>query len=195
MSEPNSAAERQRIKKLRDKARRKIKKLLEHQHYKCYWCGKELARIYKDRRDSCFVYFHGRTYSYVRKTNDFVEFLNVDGISYKEPWATVDHILAIKEGGDSTIENLCAACPKCNQERTKEITVKDSHCECGAKKEHRKNNYCGKCNNNYQNGWLCSFGWVKSAIPDMWVDPVWGSIVKIGTARSLQSRRIRESTE
>lgn len=92
-------------KNIQKKGRRYLKRLLARQDSKCHWCKKHL--IHFASFDKSLI---------IRHSKEWVIW-NDNGEEKKSYWATSDHLIPIRNNGQSTLSNLVAACGQCNRRR------------------------------------------------------------------------------
>ena len=126
---------------IQKRGRRKLGKLLARQDYKCHWCEKPLVR-YSTFNQSVII----------QKAKDWITWEDEIGDKYKSWWATTDHLIPVRENGESTMENMVAACGPCNRRRTAcpnpcadpPKWIGSPKCKCGGDKPFRQKR-CDAC--------------------------------------------------
>lgn len=97
-----SAKDRQRRQ-----ARKKFPCLMMKTKGKCYWCSKDIVV------SQAII----RAYPY-RIKKEYIFWTDYQGEEHVALFATVDHIVPIRDGGTNDPENLVASCGPCNRDRT-----------------------------------------------------------------------------
>lgn len=135
--------EQQRRKNaLHKAAQRKLRRLFRRYGPGCHWCSCHL------------ILGQGFDRTRIRReTNSWVWWIDDHGQEQRSRWATADHLLPIRDGGESNIENLVLACGSCNNARQKGWRNPNPDppkwkgqivCKCGAEK--LLNDYrCHRC--------------------------------------------------
>lgn len=88
----------------RRRARRFLKKLCWDAEWRCYWCERRIVIL-------------SGLKLIVKKTARHVYWKTSDGRDRDAAIATVDHVVPLHAGGSNELDNLVAACWKCNQDR------------------------------------------------------------------------------
>lgn len=95
------------VRKMRRQASQQREELAKKQNYKCFYCDCE---VYTQER----VESLGSTYT----GNDGSKlFASKDGVAVEYPFATIEHLLKLCQGGGNEVGNLVIACVDCNHGR------------------------------------------------------------------------------
>ncbi len=190
-SAPLAKAEKNRRSRLRSQARKRLPKLLEEQNHKCKWCGKEIVQTISinGRVGPWIVIYKGENKLAIKSPNTVLFEYNQKII--RMPWATIDHIKPLSEGGKNEKCNLCAACTSCNNERSRISPTKSIVCFCGKKKARRRHEKCNSCKEVEIHSWLTLHGWKKDVLQNAWIDPLEGSILNFCKACRKMGERVK----
>ncbi len=143
MNKPGPNLIRNRLRRLRAKAAKKLPKLVEKSNYKCHWCDRPIivGRLFTP-------------YLIIKKYRNRIDWENENGEQSTSWFATTDHVIPIREGGGNDDKNLVAACESCNNRRTNagwhnklDIPAKwrnSPTCKCGQSKIPSQR-YCWQC--------------------------------------------------
>lgn len=115
--------ERNRKRRLRERAAKKLKKILDEHGYYCHWCHDPLVLLREIPEDAI-----------IKKLAFNVTWKSIKGTQCQK-FATVDHVIPLCESGTNQPQNLVPACGRCNIKRTNMKSPKSN-------KEHRT---CPKC--------------------------------------------------
>lgn len=85
------------------RGRKRLDRVLARDGYECHWCRCPLIRP-------------SMKLSIIRRNGDWAYWTDGD-TERKGWWATVDHLTPVCIGGQSTMENMVAACGPCNRRR------------------------------------------------------------------------------
>lgn len=113
--------------------------------------------------------------------------------------ATSDHLIPVRDGGNSDISNLVLSCMRCNGRRTAQprMVINRVCPECLTEVMPRHRKCCTPCWYKRADRWLLDAGWEKviSAEPNhaRWRDPVTGEVHIKRVASKIQGRRYEES--
>lgn len=108
---------------------------------KCQKCGCEVTRRNFHKKEDVLEV---KTFSLIVKIYDYVTGCYIKEISR----ASVEHILAVKDGGKSNIENLTLFCRKCNEERHRPLSRVCKGCNNQFKIEPGYKKFCRTCKVN-----------------------------------------------
>ena len=128
---------RNQVRRQRQKAADKLKAILSRHGCYCHWCNEPLVLI-RDIPPSVII----------SKTSNELIWRNKKGIQRRK-FATVDHVIPIREGGTNSSENIVPSCETCNRQRTKSKSPKTDEerltCpKCGGLKP-RGRRKCAEC--------------------------------------------------
>jgi 5-methylcytosine-specific restriction endonuclease McrA len=135
---------RNRKRRDRDKARKKVPELLIKQEGKCYYCGREIICIASILNNNIVHINNGKgTVLYTSNGEDILAY-----------YATVEHKVRMIDGGKNDEENIVASCYKCNIRKNKEIQEGKPY-----------SSYCKLCKKIKDNGFRNS-KWCKACHPN-----------------------------
>lgn len=139
-----TAITKSKIASLRDKAVRFMMAVNPGLWNRCHWCScvivwwQRLPRrtiLNPTTREGAFIFQGG-----------CVRFKLVGPRKHSFPVVTVDHVVELSKGGDSSPDNLVLSCMKCNVTRSAPPQNKYPNClDCGREKKTAKKKYCYDC--------------------------------------------------
>ncbi len=162
-------------KRVQRKARKSIFLLMDRQKGKCYWCEEDLVivDVVRDR--------------IVRITPNFVEWKDGEQV-IRQKYATVDHVVPIREDHNNSPDNLVASCSSCNRDRTDQRSkTARKFCQCGKRKQ-ADCDLCKRCREKAVSDYLISHGWEYNSELDRWRRPGVGTLHDVKFAKWLQGK-------
>lgn len=116
----------------------KLRRLMGGMFGRCAWCGDDIAirQLVEER------------FEVVTVSARHIAFLR-DGEPVSMKLATVDHVVAKRDGGNNHIENLLPACADCNGNRTAEGKTRLTCRHCGGPKKNGRRRSCEECHRRH----------------------------------------------